>query len=32
MAEAEDEALVRRVVGELCDAIAAVTREREDAD
>ena len=32
MAEAEDEALVRRVVGELCEAIAAVTREREDAD
>jgi phosphoglucosamine mutase len=32
MAEAEDEALVCRVVDELCEAIAAVTRAREDAD
>jgi len=32
MAEAEDEALVGRVVDELCATIAAVTRAREDAD
>jgi phosphoglucosamine mutase len=32
MAEAEDEALVSRVVDELCETIAAVTRVREDAD
>jgi phosphoglucosamine mutase len=31
MAEAEDEALVGRVVDELCATIAAVTRAREDA-
>jgi phosphoglucosamine mutase len=32
MAEAEDGALVRRVVDELCETIAAITRAREDAD
>ena len=32
MAEAEDEALVGRVVDELCDTIAAATRAREHAD
>jgi phosphoglucosamine mutase len=32
MAEAEDEALIGRVVDELCEAIAAVARAREDAD
>jgi phosphoglucosamine mutase len=32
MAEAEDEVLVSRIVDELCDAIAAVTRVHEAAD
>jgi phosphoglucosamine mutase len=32
MAEAEDEALIERVVDELCATIAAATRVREDAD
>ena len=32
MAEAEDEELVSRVVDELCQTIATVTRAREDAD
>jgi phosphoglucosamine mutase len=32
MAEAEDEALVGRVVDELCELIVAVTRQRADAD
>jgi hypothetical protein len=32
MAEGEDEALVTRIVDELCEAIAAVTRVREAAD
>jgi phosphoglucosamine mutase len=32
MAEAEDEALVGRVVDDLCATIASVTRAREDAD
>ena len=32
MAEGEDEALVARMVDELCETIAAVTRVREDAD
>jgi phosphoglucosamine mutase len=32
MAEAEDEALVSRIVDELCDVIAVVTRVHEAAD
>jgi phosphoglucosamine mutase len=32
MAEAEDEALVGRVVDQLCELIVAVTRQRADAD
>jgi phosphoglucosamine mutase len=32
MVEAEDEALVGRVVDELCETIAAATRAREEAD
>jgi hypothetical protein len=32
MAEAEDHALIGRVVDELCDMIAAATQAREHAD